>query len=274
MIGIGVFPLLAPDLPADEKYRLIKKAGFDAVNIYWGDEDRYEQANAARKHGLVIDNIHSQNDHANLLWEDTPAGEERMQTLAACIEDCARYDIPTVVIHLTGFPPYLPVTEVGLERIETLVRVGKQKNVKLAFENLWTFEHLDMLFERFPSSHVGFCYDIGHENLNLYRDCLTSYGHRLFALHLNDNFADGYDAHVLPFDGTIAWEEKMRALNRCKHVDYLTLEIYKLDAGTHEKSCVYKDLSTEEFLTLAYERAVKLRSALARAFRTEHFSRE
>ena len=213
MAEIGVFPLFVPDLPAKEKYRLIKSAGFNAVSIYWGDENKYEQLESAKEAGLAIDNIHSPNDDANLLWQDSIGGEERQNMLISCIEDCALHNIPTAVIHLTGYPPYPPVSDLGLKRIEKLVYLAEQKNVKLAFENLWTFEHLNALFGRFSSPNVGFCYDTGHENLNPYRDCLASYGDRMFALHINDNFGDGYDAHVLPFDGTINWDEKMLKLN-------------------------------------------------------------
>jgi len=258
MIGIGVFPLFIPDLSAEEKYRLIKSAGFDAVSIYWGDENKYEQLNVAKEYGLAIDNIHSQNDNANALWQDGIDGEARQNVLLSCVEDCAIHNISTVVIHLTGFPPYPPVSDLGLKRIEEIVYLAEQKNVKLAFENLWTFEHLDALFEQFDSPNVGFCYDIGHENLNLYRDCLASYGGRLFALHINDNFSDGYDAHVLPLDGTINWDEKMRKLNQCKDVDFFTLEVYKLESGKHEKSCSYNELSAEEFLNLTYQKAAQL----------------
>jgi len=257
MIGIGVFPLFVPDLSAKEKYRLIKNAGFNATNIYWGYEDKYEQVKAAKELGLVIDNVHSQNDNPNSIWQDGIDGDERLNVLLSCVEDCELHDISTAIIHLTGFPPYPPVSELGLKRIEKIADFAEQKNVKLAFENLWTFEHLDALFERFPTPNIGFCYDSGHENLNRYQDCLASYGDRLFALHINDNFADGYDAHVLPFDGTINWDEKMRQLNKCKNVDFFTLEIYKLESGEHEKSCIYNNLSAEEFLNLAYQKAVK-----------------
>ena len=258
MKGIGVFPLFIPDLPAEEKYRLIKDAGFNAVSIYWGDEDRYEQLKVAKTLGLEIDNIHSQNDNANAIWMEGDDGEERKNVIKSCINDCAIYNIPTVVVHLTGFPPYPPVSEIGIKRIEELVHLAEQKTVKLAFENLWTFEHLDVIFEQFPSPYVGFCYDIGHENLNLYKDCLSSYGDRIFALHINDNFCDGYDAHVLPFDGTINWNEKMRQLKQYKSIDFFTLEIYKLQTGEHEKSCIYKDVPAEEFLKSTYQKAVAL----------------
>ena len=257
-MGIGVFPLFIPDIPAEEKYRLIVNAGFNATCIYWGDENKYEQFKVAKEVGLAIDNIHSQNDNANLLWQEGNEGDNRLNVLLSCVEDCALYDISTVIIHLTGYPPYPPVSELGLNRIKEMVKLAEQKNVKLAFENLWIFEHLDALFERFPSPNVGFCYDCGHENLNLYHDCLASYGDRLFALHINDNFCDGYDVHVLPFDGTINWNEKMRQLNQYRNVSCFTLEVYKLESGTHEKSSIYNKLSAEKFLNMAYQRAVNL----------------
>jgi len=258
MTKISIFPLFEPDLPAQEKYQLIKNARFDAVNIYWGDEDKHEQVKAAKEYGLTIDCVHSANDNANSIWEEGAGGDERKNVLISCVEDCARYNIPTIVIHLTGFPTYPPVTELGLQRLGEIIQFAGQKNVKIAFENLWTFEHLDAVFEGFPSPNVGFCYDTGHENLNQHKDCLAAYGHRLFTLHINDNFSDGFDAHVLPFDGTIEWDEIMARLNQCKKVDFFTLEIYKLDSGTHEKSCIYKDRTAEEFLGMAYQRAVKL----------------
>jgi len=258
MSKIGVFPLFIPDLSAEEKYRLIKDAGFDAVSIYWGDENKYDQIKATKKFGLTIDNIHSQNDNANAIWQEGVDGEKRQNTLISCVNNCATYNIATVVIHLTGFPPYPPVTELGLKRIEELVYLAEQKNVKLAFENLWTFEHLDSLFEHFPSPNVGFCYDVGHGNLNLYKDCLASYGDRIFALHINDNFGDGYDAHVLPYDGTINWNEKMQQLKQYKNLGCFTLEIYKLESGEHEKSCIYNKISAGEFLKSAYQKAIAL----------------
>jgi len=259
MKKISIFPLFEPDLPASEKYRLIKNANFTAVNIYWGDNDKHEQVQSAKENGLTIDCIHSANDNPNAIWEEGADGDARKNVLLACVEDCAQYGVPTVAVHLTGFPPYPPVTELGLQRLAEIVHLAEEKNVKLAFENLWTFEHLDAVFERFPSQNVGFCYDSGHENLNPHKDCLAAYGHRLFALHINDNFADGFDAHVLSFDGTINWDTTMARLNKCKNIEFLTLEIYKLEKGEHEKSCIYKGWSASEFLSLAYQRAVSLK---------------
>ena len=158
------------------------------------------------------------------------------------------------------------MTEIGLRRIEKIVEVAERKNIKLAFENLWAFEHLGAVMQNFSSPNVGLCYDSGHENLNRPKDMLTEYGDRLFAIHINDNFNDTYlpdgsinwnsDAHVLPFDGTIDWEEKMRKLKKCRDVDYFTLEV---DFNrNHEKTVIYHQLSPQEYLALAYERAIAL----------------
>jgi len=170
------------------------------------------------------------------------------------------------VNHLTGYQPYPHITETAFKRIEKIVSVAERENVKLAFENLWTPNHLDSVFKRFSSPYVGLCYDSGHENLNRPFDCLKLYGDRLFTLHINDNFNDAVnpdgtinwnaDAHVLPFDGIVDWDEKMKKLKKCRNVDYFTLEV---DFNrNHEKSVIYKELSAQEYLRLAYERALKL----------------
>lgn len=85
MKGIGVFPLFIPDISAEEKYRIIKDVGFDAVSIYWGDENKYEQLKTAKTLGLTIDNIHAENDSANAIWIEDDDGEERKNVLISCI---------------------------------------------------------------------------------------------------------------------------------------------------------------------------------------------
>ena len=240
MLGIGMFSHFGYDLPIKEKLQLIKNAGFDATSLWWGEEDKHRHPDMARKVGLHIDNIHAPIDNPNLLWQDGIDGEDYQNMLISCTEDCAIYDIPIAVIHLTGYPPYAPVSELGLKRVGKIVDIAERKNIKLAFENLWTFEHLDAVYERFSSPNVGFCYDSGHENLNLHQDCLMSYGDRLFVLHINDNFGDDYDSHVLPFDGTVNWNEKMQKLKQCKDVDYFTLEVNLAGFKEHEKSYIYR----------------------------------
>jgi len=267
MQKIGICTWFSYDLiPIEERLQLIKDAKFDATCLEWDADDKQKQPEMARKIGLQIDNIHAPIDNANAVWQAGIDGDDYQNILISCVRDCRIHEIPTVVIHLTGFPPYPPITEVGLNRISRIIDVAERENVKLAFENLWALTHLDAVFKRFPSHFVGLCYDSGHENLNRPHDSLASYGDRLFALHINDNFNDtllpdgtinwNADAHVLPFDGTVDWDGKMQKLKKCSNVDYLVFEVNF--NRKHEKCVMYKDLSAQEYLVLAYKRAVKL----------------
>ena len=116
-------------------------------------------------------------------------------------------------------------------------------------------EHLDYIFQHIDSPRLGFCYDSGHENCkHPNADCLSRYGQRLFAVHLDDNFGDS-DLHLLPYDGTINWKVLKKKIDNCKKLNCLTIEgDFKVD---HQKSIIYKDLSADDFLALAYQKIQK-----------------
>ncbi|MCL1830829.1 MAG: sugar phosphate isomerase/epimerase [Oscillospiraceae bacterium] len=260
MQQLGIFSWFSYDLPIAERMQLIKEAGFTAVSLWWEGEEKYNQPDIAGALGLVIDNIHTPyrlpNCTANSLWLEGEDGQEYTNTLIKATEDCVRFGIPTMVIHLTSFREPSSISEIGLCRIAEIVEVAEKRKIRLAFENLLHLEHLDIIFSRFSSEFVGFCYDSGHENLmHLPEDCLSKYGHRLFALHINDNCGDD-DSHMLPFDGTIDWQYTMKKLKAAKPQKFFTLEV---DWNRDYRRCsIYQRLTAEEYLGLAYEKASKL----------------
>lgn len=252
----GIFSWFSYALPIEERLRLIKNAGFDAASLWWGDEDRHRQPEMARKLGLEIDNIHTPFYRPNDLWLDTPEGEDYLNMLMQCVTDCAQHQIPVAVAHITGFSETADISQTGLDRIRKLVDHAERKDVRLAFENLMQLRHLDYVFGNIESDHLGFCYDSGHEHCSQQGvDCLARYGGRLFAVHLDDNFGDA-DTHLLPYDGTVDWDEVKAKLRCCRPIDYLTLEV---DFNPrHEKSGIYKNQSAEEYLSAAYQKVLKL----------------
>ena len=258
MRGIGMFSWFSYDLPILERLSLIKKVGFNATGLWWAGDNKHEQPDMARKIGLQIDTINTPFDDPNRLWLDGNGGDEYKDMLIACIEDCKTHEIPVAVIHLTSFSENVDVTDLGLMRIGQIVDAAEKCNVRLAFENLTVLEHLNAVYKQFSSPLVGFCYDSGHENWNHPdKDCLTLYGDKLFALHINDNFGDA-DSHMLPFDGTVDWPEKMQKIRRCKEVEYFTFEV---DFNRkYEKCSTYNALSAEEYLESAYRKALDLLS--------------
>ena len=116
--------------------------------------------------------------------------------------------------------------------------------------------------------NVGFCIDTGHEMCyNFSRDLIGKYGEYLIATHLNDNmgitnppeitFLD--DAHLLPFDGIADWNGIADRLNKCGYDGILTFE---LNAKGRIGDCpnrIYDSLSFEQYVNLAFERAVRFR---------------
>jgi sugar phosphate isomerase/epimerase len=241
--------------PIDENYRLIKQAGFDATIIWWDEEgwaDFRTLPGRARKAGLRVENVHASFDHACDLWADTAAGQAVFAYYTMCVEDCGRFEIPTVVMHTGhgGFP-LPPIGELGLGRFEKLIERAEALGVSIALENQCSSEKTERamaLLEHFGSPNLGMCYDSGHGNVcGRGAEMLARFGHRLKALHLHDNDGTG-DQHRLPFDGTVDWPALMRMIHEKGYQGATTLE-----AGAD-----YPELTTEEYLARAYERAKRL----------------
>ena len=258
MTRLGIFSWFSYPGPIEERLKKIKLAGFDATSLWWdiAGDDKDMLPDLARKTGLEIDNIHApffSPIDPNSFWTDKTAGEDYFNVLISCIDDCKKHDIPSMVIHITDFLKIPPVTELGLDRVKRLAEHAEKQGINLAFENLNTSDHLDCIFQSVDSSRVGFCYDSGHENCSRPgTDYLSQYGDRLFAVHLHDNFGDD-DTHLLPYDGTVNWNNLKKRLAGCRELDYMTFEV--CFNPNHEKSILYKDMSADDFLALAYKRA-------------------
>ena len=246
------------DLTHAEGFRLIRQAGFDGVLLWWatmpGGEDHRKQPALARREGLFIENLHANDEQANDFWADTQAGQAVYEYYLQSLDDCAALEVPTLVVHAAnGEAP--PTSEIGLDRFARLMERAERRNVNLALENMRRGSQMAqtaMLLERFVSKHLGFCFDNGHHHARRLRtpeaDLLARFGHRLMALHLNDNHGVD-DEHLLPFDGTIGWEEQMRLIAAAGYRGPTALEV--VNKG-------YEGQPPEVFLAQAYERAKRL----------------
>ena len=256
MKKLSIFSWYCYPIPIEERLKAVKETGFEATMLWWGSEDKYIQPYLARKIGLEIENIHAPFKNANSFWFDREDGENYLNLLMDCVKDCTRYSIPTIVIHITGFSDPPDISQIGIDRVEKLVDLAEKEGINLAFENLNFLQHINYIFENFKSNRVKFCYDSGHENWNHPdANCLSKYGNRLEALHLNDNFGNA-DTHLLPYDGNINWKKvKSDLLNR-QNIKYISLEI---DFNSSAKeSEIYKNLSGLEFLQKAFEKATMI----------------
>ena len=248
----AIFNYFGCKLENEELYRLIKQTGFESTSMGWCDMNyadfRYHPE-LARKAGLFVENIHVPFTAANDLWLDNLAGNALLDIYLQYVQDCADFELPTMVMHLSSGDEPPPFNEIGLDRIKRIVEKAEQKNVNIALENLRKTEYLAYALGNINSARLGFCYDSGHHHCwSPHDDLLSKYGHRLMALHLHDN--DGKkDQHHLPFDGTMDWDMTMKKLAKTDYKGAISLEVGNFG---------YEDLTAEAFLLVAYDRAKRL----------------
>lgn len=258
MRGISIYSWFGFNIPMGERFKLMKRVGFDSTFIWWGDEyvgidgPKEKHPDMARRNGLLIENVHLPFSNANELWTDSLESEDIIKGYACSIEECADYNIPTAVLHLTsGNNPPSPSVK-GLDRIKKLVELAGKKAVNIALENLRKPEYLEFIFSNIQSDRLGFCYDSGHENCYTKgTDFLSIYGSRLMALHLHDN--DGTDdQHLIPGEGNVDWYALMKKLNGTRYSGAIALEV------TNEFSQCSENKKPEMFLKRAFEAAKRL----------------
>ena len=258
------------DVPAAERLEYIASAGFDATFCGWDpDKGLSDTARLIRKSGLILQSVHAPFNTVDRMWKRGTAGDEVLNMLCRCLDDCAEYGAPVMVSHVwIGFGRQRP-TKIGVERFARLLDHAAACGVRVAFENTEGEKYLELIRnELFSHSAAGFCIDTGHEMCyNHSEDMISKYGAdgKLIATHINDNLGiTGNsitwldDAHLLPFDGVGDWQGVADRLSAVGYEGILMSELTvksKPDRHTHD---IYADLDCEGFVRLAYERMSRL----------------
>ncbi len=238
-----------------ETINAIKNAGFKNVFIQYYHRnnlefDELEQIDYCRKLGLNIIFCHLGYKNINEIWIDGKAGEKVTDDYIKDLQLMSEKQIYMVVMHLTTHKESPMYNEIGLERIKRIVKYAKELGIKIAFENTRKQGYLEYVLENIKDDNVGICFDVGHchayfndkFNYELFKD-------RYFAVHIHDNDKSG-DLHLLPFDGTIDWNNALSKLKENNYDGPITLELcYRYD---------YLNQSIDEFYKEGYKRGIKL----------------
>ena len=257
-------------LSVPEHIKLIKETGWDAFFTSWDPNHTEEWANAGAQNGLIYTSIHAPFSYEYRIWNGGESGEAETQRMIDCIEDCAKFDIPVMVLHtINGFSEKTPEgpTQVGLDSYARIIEAGNRCGVKLAFENTEREEFLAAVMKAFWNEPcLGFCFDSGHECCYRNSDMLSLYGEKLCHTHLDDNFGvtgdiiTWYDDSHLPLgDGIVDFGHVMDRIEASGYTGVLTCELTtknKPQRNTHGK---YTAMAVEEFYALALDRARKMR---------------
>ena len=240
-----------PALSAEEQVQLMKAHGFEATFLPFNRTDFDCVMPLLTQNGIVCESIHAPWDDIDAIWMDGADGDAQLAMLCDRLESCARYGVPTMVMHPTSVKRKPAISDAGNARFDRLVETADRLGVKIACENIKSVGHLVYLLERYPQ--MKFCWDVGHEGcFSRGIEFMPFLGDRIGALHLHDNFgvADD-DRHLLPFDGALDMERAARQLAKSGYGGSIMLEFASTES-------FYAHLNANEF----YARA----AALARKF--------
>ncbi|MDD2585879.1 MAG: sugar phosphate isomerase/epimerase [Syntrophomonadaceae bacterium] len=256
---LGIFSWFGFVLPLPERVKLIKETGFDATTLWWEDEigvpniKKENMPNMVRDSGLILENIHIPYDNCDDLWSEyKPFRDAIVNKYIGWLNDCAKYNIPMMVMHITDSLNLPSPNQHGMDSISRLLTVAEDLGVIIAIENTGREDYICFVLSEINSDYLGFCYDSSHnhiysgDNITL----LEKLANRLITTHLSDN--DGHkDRHWLPGEGIINWEKVSNVFSKTKYNGFLTLEVYPTEQQLNEKP--------EDFLSKAYQSALWIR---------------
>ena len=241
------------DVDAFETIDAIKNAGFKNVFIQWYNKDwdptQEEQLKYIRKKGLNVIFAHLGYQNINDIWVEGENGDNLVHRYKNDITICKKNNINMVIMHLQSKSTAPKYNEIGLKRIKQIVDYAETLNVKIAFENTKIKGYLDYIIENITSQNVGICFDSGHYHAYFDDELdFEKFKNKIFAVHDNDK---SDDEHLIPFDGTLNWEETINKLNKANYKGPITMELcYRYE---------YLKMGVENFYKKGYEVGEKLR---------------
>lgn len=125
------------------------------------------------------------------------------------------------------------IDAIRLDSLRELTDFTKNMKVRVCLENMAcgrymsTAESLLGVLDALGAENIGICLDTGHLNIQMrqgHGDFIRRCGKRLQALHIADNNG-GSDEHLLPFGGTVNWEETVAALKEIGYDRVVNFEV-------------------------------------------------
>jgi len=233
----------------------IAQSGYNNVFIQWYDKNwefsQKEQVDLCRKLGLNIIFAHLGYQNINSIWLEGEEGEKLVERYKRNFRECKESGISLVVMHLCSGKKAPMYNEIGFRRIKELAEYAKKLDIKIAFENTRSKGYLEYILTKLKDNHLGVCFDIGHYHAHFKDEFpFELFKDRIFAVHLHDNDQTD-DLHLLPFDGTVNWEETIVKLKKANYKGPITLELcYRYQ---------YLNMTLEHFYKEGYRRGERIR---------------
>lgn len=252
--GISWFSIPA-DLSTDEKFELVKRAGYDGVELRTvrSEAELFEFKEKADKAGLetpsFIETIHWKSP---LSSSDPVARRNTREIFESNLEYASKIGSNTVLCVpgvMSQDTSYLEVYDTALNEIQILAKAAERVKVTVAIENVWN------RFLLSPREFVRFLDEVNSPYVKAYFDCgnscLYGYPHdwirilgktRIAKIHVK-GFLDY--PHTIGFPKSlisdVPWRRIMEALHEIGYEDYLTVEIKAEGREAAEKVFQYSE---------------------------------
>lgn len=252
---------LLPAFSVEEAASIVSDAGFDATDYYLGSmkepecvfncDSWLDEARRVRdvfiKAGTPIIQTHSPFSFKG--WEDRTILENHIYpTIVHSIKVSAALGAECVVVHPLHFWQYSGHQQEIYERnmlfYRSLIPICEEYDIKVGIENMFQRDKLRggyiiqdtcsepeefcRYIDTLNSPYMVACLDVGHVGLPSGNpeasDFIRILGHeRLQALHIHDNDYTN-DQHLVPYAGTIDWDQVTQALGQIDYVGDFTFE--------------------------------------------------
>lgn len=248
------------DVNVIETINAIQNAGFKNVFVQWYNKEwnptQEEQLKYIKEKGLNVIFAHLGYQNINNLWLEDDNGNKLVDRYKNDIKVCKENNIPMVVMHLTSKSEAPQYNEIGLKRLQEIVDYAESLNIKVAFENTKIKGYLDYVIKNIHNENAGICFDSGHYHVHFNDELdFSTFKDRIFAVHLHDNDKSD-DLHLIPFDGTLDWENVIKNLKECNYDGPITMELcYRYE---------YLEMGIENFYKKGYEVGNKLKEIFER----------
>ena len=156
------------------------------------------------------------------------------------VDSAALMGIPLAVAHpialYSSKHSYGDFIRANMKFLQPVVEYAKAKGIKICIENMPSEKeapdnhlygscalNISALAEKLGA---GICWDTGHANISGYKQSeqLNVLKGKLDVLHIHDN--DGVkDKHLLPFDGSVDWDDVASGLNGCDFDGIVDVEV-------------------------------------------------
>lgn len=259
MFKISLWSNFFYELKIAEALKKIKEAGFEYTEL---SDNHFRELISGDEDTILPEGIEPLQLHAPI-WsyfapEKAPIGERlvdfatpdensrnlEIKLLKDWMGQCAAMSIPVIVAHPGGLKGYgdkqefKKISEINRRVFSELAGEAEKLQVRIAIENMgktagggYAFgaraEELLQLIHEIDSPSIGICLDTSHANKVEGFDApgfIRQSKDKLFATHLSDSLGRHND-HLMPYSGSVKWQEIFEALKQINYRGLLNLEI-------------------------------------------------